>query len=121
MQQRAVLEPTPSLDRDTVVREVRSVIVDAPTTRRHRLSNTEISHQSFVHVAVTLENGVTGHGEASTLGGPRWAEESVEAIKANIDTYLAPALLGHPAARIEAASLRMAKATKRNFAAKAEK
>ena len=36
----------------------------------------------------------TGIGEAATLGGPRWSEESVEAIKANIDAYLAPALLG---------------------------
>ncbi|HBQ50237.1 MAG TPA: mandelate racemase, partial [Hyphomonas atlantica] len=77
MNQQFPLEATACLDRDTKVREVRSVIIDAPTTRRHRLSNTEISHQSFVHVQVTLENGVIGHGEASTLGGPRWAEESV--------------------------------------------
>jgi len=119
MNQQFHLEATACLDRDTKVREVRSVIIDAPTTRRHRLSNTEISHQSFVHVQVTLENGVIGHGEASTLGGPRWAEESVEAIKANIDTYLAPALIGHPASHVEAASLRMAKASKRNYSAKA--
>lgn len=109
----------PDLTRDTRVRSVEAVILDVPTRRRHRLSNTEISHQGLVHVAVLLENGVTGHGEASTLGGPRWAEESVEAIKVNIDAYLAPALIGFPAFDIEAAALRMGKAAQRNFSAKA--
>ncbi len=102
----------------TRVRAVSSWIVEAPTRRKHKLSNTSISYQGYVFVRVTLENGVDGFGEASTLGGPRWAEESVEAIKANIDTYLAPALIGKPAALLEAASGEMAKACKRNNAAK---
>ncbi len=102
----------------TRVRAVSSWIVEAPTRRKHKLSNTSISYQCYVFVRVTLENGVDGFGEASTLGGPRWAEESVEAIKANIDTYLAPALIGKPAALLEAASGEMAKACKRNNAAK---
>ena len=41
-----------------------------------------------------------GIGEAATLGGPRWSEESVESIKATIDTYLAPALIGAAADRL---------------------
>lgn len=102
----------------TRVRAVSSWIVEAPTRRKHKLSNTSISYQGYVFVRVTLENGVDGFGEASTLGGPRWAEESVEAIKANIDTYLAPALIGKPAALLEAAAGEMAKACKRNNAAK---
>lgn len=109
---------TPDLMRDTIIRDITSVILDVPTTRRHKLSSTSISHQSYVHVSVRLENGVTGHGEAATLGGPRWSEESVEAIKANIDGYLAPALIGQPGCNFEAASLRLARAAKRNFAAK---
>lgn len=111
-------QPCDHLEEATRVRAVTSWIVEAPTRRKHKLSNTSISYQGYVFVRVTLENGVEGFGEASTLGGPRWAEESVEAIKANIDTYLAPALIGKPACLLEFAAGEMAKAAKRNNAAK---
>lgn len=111
-------QPCGHLEEATRVRAVTSWIIEAPTRRKHKLSNTSISYQGYVFVRVTLENGVEGFGEASTLGGPRWAEESVEAIKANIDTYLAPALIGKPACLPEAAAGEMAKAAKRNNAAK---
>jgi len=111
---------TPSRDlmRDTTIRRIETRILDVPTIRKHRLSSTSVNCQSYVHVAVQFENGVVGHGEASTLGGPRWAEESVEAIKANIDSYLAPVLIGKPGCQLEAAALLLGKAAKRNFAAK---
>ncbi len=108
-----------SLARDLAIADVRSTIVDVPTVRRHKLSNTSVTAQSYVLVRVRLANGAEGIGEAATLGGPRWSEESVEAIKANIDTYLAPALLGSRADQFEAAGLRMDQAAKRNNAAKA--
>ena len=56
----------------------------------------------FFQSLFTLADGTTGFGEASTLGGPRWSEESVEAIKANIDTYIVPVLLDQPAQDFEA-------------------
>jgi muconate cycloisomerase len=102
----------------TEILSIEAIIVDAPTIRRHRLSNTDISHQNYVHVQVRLENGVVGYGEASTLGGPRWAEESVESIKATIERYLAPALLGRPAHAFEANAVVMNKAASRNNSAK---
>jgi muconate cycloisomerase len=108
-----------SLLTDTAIRNISATIIDAPTTRRHRLSNTEVTRQGFVLVRVALDNGVTGIGEASTLGGPRWAEESVESIAAAVTQYLAPALRGHPAIAFEANGVRMARAATRNFAAKA--
>jgi hypothetical protein len=43
-------------------------------------------------------------------GGPRWSEES---IKATIDTYLAPALIGSVGDRFEVARIRMDGAAKR--------
>ena len=107
------------LRRDTAVAEIRSTIVDVPTVRGHKLSQTSITAQSYVVVELMLANGVTGIGEAATLGGPRWSEESVEAIKANIDAYLAPSLIGHASDRFEAAAARMDAAAKRNNAAKA--
>ena len=110
---------TRGMARDLAIAGVQSTIVDVPTVRRHKLSNTSVTAQSYVLVRVRLANGAEGIGEAATLGGPRWSEESVEAIKANIDAYLAPAVMGSRADRFEAAGLRMDAAAKRNNAAKA--
>src|SRR4051794_25746460 len=93
------------LSRDLVIQEVTSHIVDVPTVRKHKLSSTSVTAQNYVLVRVRLANGAEGIGEAATLGGPRWSEESVEAMKANIDAYLAPAVLGLPADRFEAGGL----------------
>src|SRR6516225_205238 len=107
------------LQRDLVVRKLTSTIVDVPTVRKHKLSQTSVTAQNYVIVRVQLANGVEGIGEAATLGGPRWSEESVEAIKANIDTYLGPAIHGVRADCFEVAGIRMDEAAKRNNAAKA--
>src|SRR3954471_14229810 len=115
-------EPLPeasTLTHDLAVASVRSVIVDVPTIRRHKLSQTSVAAQSYVLVQLRLANGAEGIGEAATLGGPRWSEESVEAMKANIDAYLAPAIVGERADLFEAAGLRLDQAAKRNNAAKA--
>src|SRR3954470_24594785 len=82
----------PDLARDLAVESIRATIVEVPTIRKHKLSQTSVTAQAYVIVQARLANGVEGIGEAATLGGPRWSEESVEAIKANIDTYLAPAI-----------------------------
>src|SRR6478672_3182622 len=112
--------PVPAdLRRDLAIQSIRSTIVDVPTVRRHKLSSLSVTAQSYVVVEVRLANGAEGIGEAATLGGPRWSEESVEAIKANIDAYLAPAILGLRADGFEAVGLRMDQAAKRNNAAKA--
>ena len=115
----SLLPDAHGLARDLLIADVRSTIVDVPTVRRHKLSNTSVTAQSFVLVRVRLAGGAEGIGEAATLGGPRWSEESVEAIKANIDAYLAPAVIGLRADGFEAAGLRMDAAAKRNNAAKA--
>jgi muconate cycloisomerase len=103
---------------DLMIDAIKSTIVDVPTVRKHKLSSLSVTAQSYVIVELRLANGVTGIGEAATLGGPRWSEESVESIKATIDTYLAPALIGAAADRFEAGRARMDEAAKRNNAAK---
>jgi muconate cycloisomerase len=103
---------------DLTIDTLKSTIVDVPTVRKHKLSSLSVTAQSYVIVELQLRNGVIGVGEAATLGGPRWSEESVESIKATIDTYLAPALAGAPADRFEANRIRMDEAAKRNNAAK---
>jgi len=115
----APLNVAAGLKRDMSIAAITATIVDVPTIRRHKLSNTAVTAQNYVIVRLRLENGVEGIGEAATLGGPRWAEESVEAIKANIDTYLAPALAGSQADLFVAAGLAMEAAARRNYAAKA--
>ncbi|WP_298960629.1 muconate/chloromuconate family cycloisomerase [uncultured Methylobacterium sp.] len=105
--------------REVAVTSVESTIVDVPTVRRHKLSQTSVTAQNYVIVRVRLANGVEGIGEAATLGGPRWSEESVEAMKANIDAYLAPAIIGQRADVFEVVGERMDQAAKRNNAAKA--
>jgi muconate cycloisomerase len=107
------------LKRDLTIGKITSTIVDVPTVRKHKLSSLSVTAQSYVIVELRLANGVIGIGEAATLGGPRWSEECVEGIKATIDTYLAPAVVGAPAERFEAARVRMDEAAKRNNAAKA--
>jgi len=105
--------------RDLTISAIKSTIVDVPTVRQHKLSSLSVTAQSYVIVELRLGNGVIGIGEAATLGGPRWSEECVEGIKATIDTYLAPAVVGAAAERFEAARARMDEAAKRNNAAKA--
>jgi muconate cycloisomerase len=90
-----------------------------PTVRQHKLSQLSVSAQSYVIVELRLANGATGVGEAATLGGPRWSEESVVGIKAVIDAQIAPAVIGADASRFEAAAASMDAAAKRNNAAKA--
>lgn len=118
-QSAGIAELSDAKPRDTTIAAIETRIVDCVTTRVHKLSNTQLTHQSFVIVEATLADGTTGWGEASTLGGPRWSEESVEAIKANIDGYLAPALIGQSAMSFEANALRMKAAASRNTSARA--
>ncbi len=106
------------LRHDLTIQDVKSTIVDVPTVRKHKLSSLSVTAQNYVIVELRLANGVTGIGEAATLGGPRWSEESVESIKATIDTYLAPPLIGSVGNRFVAARARMDEAAKRNNAAK---
>ncbi len=48
--------------------------------------------QTLVLVKITTEDGYVGWGEATTIGGLGYGEESPESVKTNIDTYFAPLL-----------------------------
>lgn len=102
---------------DPIVR-ITCALVDIPIRRLHKLSSLATAEQNYVVVQVATRDGLTGIGEASTLGGPRWAEETAESIAAVIDRYIAPEIVGMPAQAINAIRLRMAQTAKRNNAAK---
>jgi muconate cycloisomerase len=81
-----------------VVERIEARILDIPTIRPHKLAFGAINRQSPVVVQLWLRNGASGFGEAATIGGPSWNEESPESIRHAIDAYLAPCLLGQDGA-----------------------
>lgn len=100
------------------IEAIEAILVDIPTTRAHHLSFGTVTTQNYVIVKIHAE-GLVGIGEASTIGGPAWAEESTEGIKGMIDTYIAPRIIGQDARRIRQLSVVMESAVKGNRFAKA--
>lgn len=100
------------------IERIKARILDIPTIRPHKLSFGAISRQSPVVVQVWLKDGASGFGEAATIGGPSWNEESPESILHAIEAYLAPALVGMDGGRFEAALARMDSFCKGNSFAK---
>ena len=100
------------------IERIEARILDIPTIRPHKLSFGAISRQSPVIVQLWLGNGACGFGEAATIGGPSWNEESPESIRLAIDAYLAPVLLGQDGGRFAQALDRMDAACKGNAFAK---
>lgn len=84
----------------TLIRNITVDIVDLPTIRPHKLSMTTMHKQTMVIVMMEFEDGIVGIGEATTIGGLSYGEESPEGIKLAIDTYLAPALLNEKSTNI---------------------
>ncbi|MCY1200974.1 Chloromuconate cycloisomerase [compost metagenome] len=76
------------------IERIQARIVDIPTIRPHKFSFGAINRQSPVIVQLWLANGACGFGEAATIGGPSWNEESPETILHAIQEYLAPAATG---------------------------
>ncbi|QIL82722.1 mandelate racemase [Diaphorobacter sp. HDW4A] len=110
----SALQPTPLLRIDRI--EAR--ILDIPTIRPHKFSFGSISRQSPVIVQLWLSDGACGFGEAATIGGPSWNEESPESILLAINNYLAPAVKGLDAGRVEALLQKMDAVCKGNRFAK---
>jgi muconate cycloisomerase len=91
---------TPAMSSSPRIQAVETLLVDVPTIRPHRLSVATMNHQTLVLVRVQCSDGIEGWGEATTIGGLAYGEESPESIKANIDTYIAPLLEGQDASAV---------------------
>lgn len=81
------------------IESVETLLVDVPTIRPHRLSVATMNTQTLVLVRIRCADGITGVGEATTIGGLAYGGESPESIKTNLDTYFAPLLQGMDATR----------------------
>lgn len=97
---------------------VQTILVDLPTIRAHQLAMAVMQRQTLAIVRITCSDGIEGIGEATTIGGLSYGEESPEGIKLAIDTYLAPALAGLDATNIHAAMQRLEKVARGNRFAK---
>jgi muconate cycloisomerase len=93
-------------------------IIDIPTVRAHKLSFGAIHQQSYCIVRVELADGAVGWGEAATIGGASWNEESPESIRHAIHAYLSPAVLDKEAGEFEARLVDMDRSCKGNYFAK---
>lgn len=71
-----------------------SIIVDLPTIREHKLAMTTMQCQSLVILRLRYEDGVEGLGEATTIGGLAYGDQSPESIKQALDIYIKPLVLG---------------------------
>lgn len=69
-------------------------LVDLPTIRPHVLSVATMRQQTMVLVTVRCSDGTAGVGEATTIGGLSYGEESPEGMKLALDTYFAPLVMG---------------------------
>ncbi|UOO80915.1 muconate/chloromuconate family cycloisomerase [Uruburuella testudinis] len=76
-----------------MIKSIETLLLEVPTIRPHKLSVTTMNTQTLVLVHIMFSDGLESWGEATTIGGLNYAEESPAAIKTNIDTYIAPLLL----------------------------
>ncbi len=100
------------------VERVETSLVDLPTIRPHKLSVATMYGQTLMLVRITCSDGVTGTGEGTTIAGMAYGPESPEAMKLAIDAYLAPAMIGQDATRIQALMARLGKLARQNHFAK---
>lgn len=82
------------------IESIDAVLVDLPTIRAHKLAMTTMQRQTLVIVQVNCSDGIAGIGEATTIGGLAYGEQSPEGIKLAVDAYIAPLLLGADASNV---------------------
>lgn len=73
-------------------KSIETLLVEIPTIRPHKMAVATMQTQTLVLVKVTTDDGFIGWGEATTIGGLGYGDESPESVKTNIDTYFAPLL-----------------------------
>jgi muconate cycloisomerase len=101
-----------------LIQSIEAIVVDLPTIRAHKLAMTTMMRQTLVIVRLTCSDGFVGIGEATTIGGLAYGEQSPEGIKSAIDTYVSPLLVDQDATRIGLAMRRLAGSIQGNSFAK---
>lgn len=71
---------------------IETILVEIPTIRPHKMAVATMQTQTLVLVKISTADGFVGWGEATTIGGLGYGDESPESVKTNIETYFAPLL-----------------------------
>ena len=100
------------------IQSIEAIVVDLPTIRAHKLAMTTMMRQTLVIVRLACSDGIVGIGEATTIGGLAYGEQSPESIKSAIDNYVEPLLAGQDATQVSAAMRRLAASIQGNSFAK---
>ena len=100
------------------IESIDTFIIDLPTIRPHVLSMATLHRQTITLVRIRASDGQVGIGEATTIGGLAYGDESPEGVKLAIDTYFAPLLSGADAVRPAEAMRRIGKSIVGNHFAK---
>lgn len=101
-----------------MIQNIETILVDVPTIRPHKLSVATMHTQTLVLVRLQCADGIVGWGEATTIGGLNYGDESPESVKTNIDTYFAPLLAGMDASQVAKAMAKVRKTIQGNRFAK---
>jgi muconate cycloisomerase len=101
-----------------MIEAIETILADVPTVRAHKLSVATMHTQTLVLVRIRCADGIEGWGEATTIGGLNYGEESPESIKVNIDTHFAPLLIGMDARNVAACMAKVRKIIQGNRFAK---
>ena len=83
------------------IAQVETWLIEIPTRRPHKLSFGDVTVLHMVMVRTTSDEGVSGWGEATILGGPTWSEESAESVFLTLERYLIPHVLGRDTETLE--------------------
>lgn len=100
------------------IQSINAVLVDLPLIRAHELAMSTMMRQTLVIVRLVCSDGVIGIGEATTIGGLAYSEQSPESIKSALDTYIGPLLCGADATLVNVAMQRVSAAVQGNSFAK---
>ena len=98
---------------------IETAIVDLPLRRVQQFARFGTTKQSTVVIRMASDAGVVGIGESITPCGPWWSGDSVEAIKATIDNYIAPLLIGELVLDVNRVAAKVNRIVRENNFAKA--
>jgi muconate cycloisomerase len=101
------------------IHSIEAILVDLPTIRAHKLAMATMTNQTLVIVRITCSDDLVGIGEATTIGGLAYGEQSPEGIKSAIDDYIAPLVRGMDATSIGLTMQRVSRSVQGNSFAKA--
>lgn len=102
----------------SAIESIETIIVDLPTIRPHKLAMHTMQNQTLVLIRLRCADGIEGLGEATTIGGLAYGNESPDSIKTNIDRFFTPLLVGQDVSNINAAMLRLEQGIRGNTFAK---